>query len=333
MSVDLVVPYVDSSDPAWQELFNANSPHVNQEGVDAPNRFRGQGDFFRFFFRGIEKNMPWIGKVHVLVQSESQVPAWIDRSVVHVVLHEEFMPKEFLPTFNSTAIEMFLWNIPGLSEQFVYANDDVFATSAISKYKMFDGDKAITNVYSVTRMDTVYHRQVDASYREIYGCLGDKVVTVGHTMRPYYRSEMAACFKEHEESILKSMSMFREPKNFNVYLYTYDLMKKGRLIASDAVSCITSDKPKSIVSSLEHSPKMNTCVQDTDTDGDANIYEDQGMVSAFRKMFGRRSRFEDPDVPGGITQEMLDKADSIASKMPENIREGVRKALLKSWSM
>ena len=115
ISVDLVVPYVDSSDLNWQKLFNEYNPHVNEEGVDAANRFRGQGSFFKYFFRCVDKNLFWINKIHLLVQSESQVPYWINRDKVHVVFHKDFIPEEYLPTFNSTTIEMFLWNIPGLS--------------------------------------------------------------------------------------------------------------------------------------------------------------------------------------------------------------------------
>lgn len=45
---------------------------------------------------------------------------------MRIVKHEDFIPKEFLPVFNSTAIEVHLHRIPGLSDNFVYFNDDMY---------------------------------------------------------------------------------------------------------------------------------------------------------------------------------------------------------------
>ena len=41
------------------------------------------------------------------------------------------MPKECLPTFNSCAIELHMHKIEGLSEHFVYFNDDIIINSHI----------------------------------------------------------------------------------------------------------------------------------------------------------------------------------------------------------
>ena len=42
------------------------------------------------------------------------------------ITHKEFMPKEYLPTYNSAAIELNLHRIEGLSENYLYFNDDVY---------------------------------------------------------------------------------------------------------------------------------------------------------------------------------------------------------------
>lgn len=141
--IDFVVPYVDSDDPKWRKLFNQYNCGKNiREGVNAENRFRGQGEFFRYFFRGLEANLSWINNVFLLVQSESQVPYWINRDKVIIVTHDQFIPEEYLPTFNSCTIEMFLGNIPGLSEQFIYANDDIFILGALNPADFF-GNKSL----------------------------------------------------------------------------------------------------------------------------------------------------------------------------------------------
>lgn len=331
--IDLVVPYVDSSDQYWQELFAKYNPIKDKEieGINARNRFRGQGDFFRLFFRGVATYMPWVNKIHLIVQSESQVPAWINRDTVHIVLHDQFIPQEFLPTFNSTTIEMFLWNIPGLSEKFIYANDDILPTNSILSRDFFESDKVITNVFTVTRLDTIYYNQVDNSYKEIYRHLQSDVVTTGHTMRPYIKSDMIQCFIEHKEDILKSISQFRNSKNFNVYLFSYDLMRKDKLIIKSAITGITSSKIPVLISSISKNPKMNTCIQDMD--GEVNIYENQDLIAVCRKRVGRICKYENTSIFWGITKEKLDKIEGILTKIPEKSKESFRIALMKSESL
>ena len=49
--IDLVVPYVDCTDPAWIELYNKYNPSSeNNAEINGPSRFRGMGDFFKYFF-------------------------------------------------------------------------------------------------------------------------------------------------------------------------------------------------------------------------------------------------------------------------------------------
>uniref|UniRef100_A0A7S3VHJ2 Stealth protein CR2 conserved region 2 domain-containing protein n=1 Tax=Dunaliella tertiolecta TaxID=3047 RepID=A0A7S3VHJ2_DUNTE len=46
---------------------------------------------------------------------------------ISFVDHTDFIPAEYLPTFSAPAIEANLHRIPGLSENFIYQNDDFFA--------------------------------------------------------------------------------------------------------------------------------------------------------------------------------------------------------------
>ena len=118
--MDVVITFVDGSDPLWREDF--------RRLLDVPvleKRYRDWG-LLRFLFRGIETHMPFVRKVFLVVARDSQVPAWVDRGKVDVVLHEQIIPAEYLPTFNSCTIEMFLHRIPGLDERYLYFNDDMF---------------------------------------------------------------------------------------------------------------------------------------------------------------------------------------------------------------
>ena len=120
--IDYVFPYVTMDDKVWQKSYEK---HIG--GTINKCRYRDNG-LLRYKIAGLKKYMPW-ARIVMLVSSESQVPSWIDRKEVNIVTHDKFIPKEFLPTFSSCTIEMFLHNIPDLSEYFIYSNDDFYITS------------------------------------------------------------------------------------------------------------------------------------------------------------------------------------------------------------
>ncbi len=60
-----------------------------------------------------------------------------DNPKLKVVRHEEFIPEKYLPTFNSHTIELNLHRINGLSEHFVYFNDDTFVTAYVKPEDFF----------------------------------------------------------------------------------------------------------------------------------------------------------------------------------------------------
>ena len=114
MDIDLILPYVDNKEYNWVETHRTFCLKNNLEYIENPVRFRSWNNL-HFLFRGIEKNMPWIRNVYLIVSSMEQVPEWVNSNNVKIVLHRDIIPPKFLPTFNSTTIEMFLKNIVGLS--------------------------------------------------------------------------------------------------------------------------------------------------------------------------------------------------------------------------
>ncbi len=120
--IDFVITWVDGNDPVWQADKSKYSPNG---GDVRPARYR-EWDQLKYWFRSIELYAPWVNKIHFVTYGH--LPEWLDTSNprLHIVNHSDFIPKEFLPVFNSTAIEIHLHRIPGLSEQFVYFNDDFY---------------------------------------------------------------------------------------------------------------------------------------------------------------------------------------------------------------
>ena len=147
--IDIVIPWVDGSDPAWlaqkrwhQALAEGRdpdaSPDVPVNGAE-DQRFR-DWDLLRHWFRGIEKNAPWVRKVHFVTWGH--LPEWlnVDHPKLNVVRHEDFLPAEWLPTFNSRTIMTNLHRIPGLSERFVLFNDDMYLIAPTVERDFFKGN-------------------------------------------------------------------------------------------------------------------------------------------------------------------------------------------------
>ena len=124
--IDFVILWVDGNDPAW---LCEKSKYLTDESKAgngaAANRFR-DWDFLRYWFRGVETFAPWVNKIYFITWGH--VPGWLntEHPKLRIVKHEEFIPKEYLPTFNSSAIELNLHRIEELSEQFVLFNDDMY---------------------------------------------------------------------------------------------------------------------------------------------------------------------------------------------------------------
>ncbi len=120
--IDFVVTWVDGNDPVWQEVKSRYTP----DDADTRTARYRDWDQLKYWFRAVEKYAPWVNKVHFV--TFGHLPTWLNTAnpKLHIVKHEDFIPVDCLPVFNSTAIEIHLHRIPGLSENFVYFNDDFF---------------------------------------------------------------------------------------------------------------------------------------------------------------------------------------------------------------
>ena len=135
--IDFVVTWLDSDDPEWRKQYEYYKP--NSKGDKSKSRFR-EMEIFNYWFRAVERYAPWVNKVFLV--TNGKYPDWINKDNPKLVLvkHEDFIPKEYLPTFNSCAIELHFHRIKGLSEHFVYFNDDMLLNGPVTPDYYFKGD-------------------------------------------------------------------------------------------------------------------------------------------------------------------------------------------------
>nr|XP_046234445.1 N-acetylglucosamine-1-phosphotransferase subunits alpha/beta [Scatophagus argus] len=123
----------------------AISQPKQDEDVSA-SRFEDNEEL-RYSLRSVERHAPWVR--HIFIVTNGQIPSWLnlDNPRVTVVTHKDiFQNHSHLPTFSSPAIETHIHRISGLSQKFIYLNDDV----------MFGKDVWPDDFYSHSKGQKVY---------------------------------------------------------------------------------------------------------------------------------------------------------------------------------
>jgi len=199
--IDFVVLWVDGNDPEWLKEKNK---HLHLGGDTGENRFR-DCDNMQYLFRGIEKFAPWVNKVFFITWGH--VPTWLDISnpKIKVVKHEEFIPKKYLPTFNSNVIELNLHRIEELSDNFVLFNDDLFILKPTKEEDFF-----IDNLPSDTYCEYI---QLANSYNDTHYFMKANIFALIN--KNFNKLEI----------IEKNKDKFLDPKNGEFNEYTLHNMK------------------------------------------------------------------------------------------------------------
>jgi len=141
LKVDVVYTWVDGTDPVWLEK-KAEAAGVADvasftERAHHDARFADH-DELRYSLRALEQFAPWVNNIWIV--TAGQTPSWLntDNPKVHIVDHKDIWPDEAgLPNFNSHAIEACLHRIPGLSEYFLYLNDDMLLGRPVASELFF----------------------------------------------------------------------------------------------------------------------------------------------------------------------------------------------------
>jgi len=137
--IDFIITWVDESDPKWRKEFEYYSAKETRYINTDACRYR-DWDTLRYWFRGVEKFAPWVNKIHFVTYGH--LPKWLntDNPKLVIVKHEDFVPADYLPTFNPKTMEFFFHKIKGLSDRFVYFNDDMFLIDGVSPDRFFKND-------------------------------------------------------------------------------------------------------------------------------------------------------------------------------------------------
>lgn len=235
--MDYVFPYVDCSDAAWREQYKIA---FGTDKMDE-SRFRSFGTL-RYVLRSVGKNLPFIDRIVMIVSNDSQVPEWVNRDYVRVVTHKEFIPDIHRPTFSSSAIESFMWRIDGLSDRFLYGNDDLFVMRPMTENDFFtDGMPRLNFGASDNRTHrNIYRRSCRNGMDMVADALGVErtdpniLLKPQHSIKGILTRHMKAVGNLCERTIEQTITPMRHQTNVTGYIYNYYALYTGEYVPSDA---------------------------------------------------------------------------------------------------
>ena len=291
--MDIVITYVNGLDPEWQRTYEqcTSTPILDK-------RFRDWGTL-KYLFRGIQTNMPFIRKVHLVVSGPTQIPEWVNRQEVNVVLHSDIIPQEYLPTFNCNPIEMHLHRIKGLDEEFLYFNDDMFPMQHCQPTDFFRGGKGVIRMTRHLFAFDMFKKICRNSTRVAYHALGRSVpfmfLRPQHICSPMLKSVCKEVYDKVNKEIATSLTPTRTADNYTQYLFLDYMFLNNRIINEEITRNFFSTaiaSADSIAHCLRSSKRKIICINDVELSKRRYETLHSAVIEAFEEHFPEKSRYE-----------------------------------------
>lgn len=333
--IDFVLTWVDGNDPEWQKQMNyyknQSMPEADRlSNNSGSNRFR-DWDLLRYWFRGVEKNAPWVHKIHFVTCG--QKPEWLNTEHPKLVLvdHKDFIPEKYLPTFNSSTIMMNLGRIPDLSEHFVNFNDDLFLIDRVKESDFFQGDKAcdsaimgtitgensadifphclINNIGVLNQhfsKKEVLKRNRKLFYSLKYGkqLLNNLYLTPfgfftgfhdTHLPSGYFKSCFEEVWEKEEKRLdLASYNKFRSKDDYNEWLVKNWQYCSGKTVPRSTKwgRCFQLGQDTGYIEAIKNKSYKAICINDSYTDKFSFDEVQKELAEAFESIFPQKSSYE-----------------------------------------
>ncbi len=331
--IDIVIPWVDGSDKNWIKSRNYWADKEGREIVSdtSDERFR-DWDTLKYVFRSIDQYMPWIRKVHFV--TVGHMPSWLNKdcSRINVVKHEDFIPKEYLPTFSSHTIELNMHRIKDLAEQFIYFNDDIIIckkrkpedyykkglpcdygilTALVSSHRYSVMDTALTDIEIINdhfKKKQMLKKNIWKWINLKYGPeLGKSILmfpwkTISdfagrHFETPFLKSTFEEVWTK-EEAVLHSTSLhkFRTRRDVNQWLMRDWQLASGRFIPTTPKGykyCVIGNDNRLIIEAIKSKKYHTVCINDvTGRNVDDFNKTKEELIQALQDVFPTKSAFE-----------------------------------------
>lgn len=302
--IDLVIPWVNPEDDVWFEEYKHWKTIYKGPGTHI-ERIRDFGNF-KYWFRSVEKNFPWIRYIFLIVPYKTSIPKWlnVNHPKLKIVFQDDYIPKKFLPTFNSYICTLYFHKIPELSNNFIYSNDDMVFCKPQKEEDWFENDKPVRaykfrkGVHKGGKKDFDWNVKADCEF--VSSIVKEKLVFhIWHSSFAFQKSFIAWLFYRFGDTIEKSLehSRFRQKKNLTDLII--DFAQQAMHIAIDkqsiAKNCfyfgLRNDSKKS---AMIDAMKQYSCVCFNDNEkvtGDTTRLQND-LISALQEFFPEKSSYE-----------------------------------------
>ncbi|MFG2742239.1 MULTISPECIES: stealth conserved region 3 domain-containing protein [Streptomyces] len=237
--VDIVYTWVDGEEPQMRDKRARHQEHGIAEILDKEtnaSRYTSH-DELKYSLRSLAMYADFVR--HIYLVTDGQKPHWLDESApgITVVDHRDIFPDGVLPVFNSHAIETRLHHIPGLSEHYLYFNDDVFVGRRVTAEHFFHGSGLMKIPVSPLKIGVgkphAEETATNSANKNVRRLLLEKFgrMTTNnfmHTPLPQQRETLQTLEELFREDIARTTaSRFRSPQDLAMtapLLYQYALM-------------------------------------------------------------------------------------------------------------
>jgi hypothetical protein len=325
--IDFVITWVDSNDEIWQNKRNKYRAVNNDDKSGI--RFRDYGTL-KYVFRAIDNFAPWVNKIYLI--TDHQAPNWLKRDYPKLILvnHEDFIDRALLPTFNSNVIDLNMCNIEGLSEHFVYFNDDMFLNGKVTPRDFFDcygrprdtlGFNAIMPVedFDHIHVNNLSIVNKEFSKKKVVKHLLPKLFNFKnfewnifsllllpwprftrffdpHIPISYRKSVIETTLEKYPEiSGLTGVNKFRSKTDYSLWVVRYFELLSGEFLPRSAHfgKRFNLDQIDKITFDIDKSKHKIICINDTiDLDEQGYTQAQEKLQKCFLRKYSKKSRFE-----------------------------------------
>ena len=230
--IDIVLPWVDGDDPIHirhRNMYSTDYGETMREDVGGNCRFQSLGEI-RYCVESINIFAPFIRKIFIV--TDGQDPKLDSHIPIEIVDHKTIFRgyEDYLPVFNSRAIEAMIWRIPGLSEHFILMNDDFMFVNKVTPEDFFKDGKTIcyarrrstlwSEFIGLFRKKTKGQKRISFKESMINAARimerKHSYLYLGHTPRPLKKSFYEDFFTKREDVMRRNISYrFRDRRQYN----------------------------------------------------------------------------------------------------------------------
>lgn len=324
-NIDFIITWVDGADTAWKTEKKKYQPDNKMD--DGEERYR-DWDNLKYWFRGVEKFAPWVRNIYFITWGH--VPEWLnlEHPKLKVIKHTDYIPQEYLPTFNSHTIELNFHRIKGLSEHFVYFNDDMFLIKPSKKEDFSKNglprdrvvynalcpmDETVSNIrYNNMRIINRYFNKRALEKKHLgklfypgYGFSLWKNIAMlpirkfssfedDHIPITYVKSVFEELWNKEETWLHETcLRKFRSENDLSPWLFRYWLLAQGKVspCATKRGKYFSIDSTNTVNEMIKRQKHQLICLNDT---GGVYDFEEQKqkLIDAFQEILPEKSIFE-----------------------------------------